>query len=57
MLVKMTLTYLGKTAQMTVDFDDERLVDDSYKIGHQINMDTIVNHFYDNVEVEFEVVD
>lgn len=55
MLVKVTISYLGKAVQMTVDFDDEKLVDESTEFGRQTNMDTIVNHFYDNVQADFEV--
>ena len=55
MKVNITIKYLGKSIEMLVDFDDELLSDDSYKIGREANMDTIVNHFYDNVQIDVEI--
>ena len=55
MKVNITIKYLGKSVEMSVDFDDELLSDDSYKIGREANMDTVVNHFYDNMELEVEI--
>ena len=56
MKVNITIRYLGKSIEMLVDFDDdEKLVDDTYKIGREANMDTIVNHFYDNVQIDVEI--
>jgi hypothetical protein len=55
MIVKITVTYLGKSAELAVDFDDELLTDESYKIGRVQNMDTILNHFFDNVQIDVEV--
>ena len=55
MKVNITIKYLGKSVEMSVDFDDQLLSDDSYKIGREANMDTVVNHFYDNMELEVEI--
>jgi len=55
MKVVIKIKYLGKTTEMVVDYDDERLSDESYEIGRQINMDSIVNDFWDNAQVEFEL--
>jgi hypothetical protein len=55
MRVKITITYLNKSAELDVDFDDEKLADESYKTGRQINMDTILNDFFDNVQIDVEI--
>jgi hypothetical protein len=55
MRVNIMIKYLGKSVKMSVDFDDELLSDETYKIGREANMDTIINHFYDNMELEVEV--
>ena len=57
MLIDISITYLGKTAKMTVDFDDEDLVDESYErsLGRTMNMDRVMNHFFDNMEVNIDM--
>jgi hypothetical protein len=56
MKVNITIKYLGKSANLDVDFDDELLVDETYEFARQYNLDTIMNHFYDNIQVDVEVL-
>lgn len=54
MKVLIEIKYLGKTVDMVVDFDDEKLTDETYRTGREINMDTLVNDFYDNAQITFK---
>ena len=55
MEVNISITYLGKNVNMKVDFDDERLMDETYDIGKRHNREFIEEDFLENVKIEVDI--